>query len=156
MPTVKTTVWIDAPIERVYAIAKDNRAFPEFMEDVEALEIVETQPSDQGTTVVSDWVGKIPTFGMKVRWRQEDRWDDQTKTDHFRQIKGDYDSMSGTWVFTEENGGTRFDSVLEYEYVVPGLGAVVGKVIYGLVVKNMEGVLDAIKRRAETAPAINP
>lgn len=152
MPTVKTTVWINAPLEQVYAIAKDNRAFPDFMEDVESLQIVETD----GSTVVSDWVGKIPTFGMKVRWRQEDRWDDQAKTDTFRQIKGDYDSMSGTWAFTEENGGTRFDSVLDYEYVVPGLGAVVGKVIYGLVVKNMEGVLDAIKRRAEAAPAPNP
>lgn len=145
MPTVDTSVWINAPLAQVYAIAKDNRSFPDFMDDVESLQIVE----EQGPRVVSDWVGKIPTFGLKVKWRQEDVWDDQTKTCHFKQLKGDYDRMDGTWTFTEENEGTRFESTLHYEYVVPGLGPLVGKVIYGLVVKNMEGVLGAIKNRAE-------
>ncbi|MBX3113642.1 MAG: SRPBCC family protein [Fimbriimonadaceae bacterium] len=147
MPTVNTSVWINAPLDRVYAIARDNRSFPEFMEDVESLEIV----SEEGNTVVSDWVGRVPAFGLKVRWTQEDVWDHDAHTCEFTQVKGDYDKMIGTWKFAEENGGTRFDSVLEYEYVVPGLGTLVGKVIYGLVVKNMEGVLGAIKSRAEAA-----
>lgn len=146
MPTVDTTVWIDAPLDRVYAVAKDNASFPEFMDDVESLVITESD----GTRVVSDWVGKIPTFGMKVRWSQEDIWNDDTHVCHFQQIKGDYDEMKGVWSLREENGGTRFDSNLIYEYRVPGLGPLVGKVVYGLVVKNMEGVLNAIKTRAET------
>ncbi|QYK52495.1 MAG: SRPBCC family protein [Fimbriimonadaceae bacterium] len=145
MPTVNTSVWINAPLDRVYAIARDNRSFPEFMEDVESLEIV----SEEGDTVVSDWVGRVPAFGLKVRWTQEDVWDHDAHSCEFTQVKGDYDKMVGSWKFAEENGGTRFDSVLEYEYVVPGLGTLVGKVIYGLVVKNMEGVLGAIKSRAE-------
>ena len=148
MPTVETSVWIDAPIDKVYAVARDNRAFPEFMEDVESLEIVE----EDGDRIVSDWVGKIPTFGLKVKWQQEDTWSPAEHTCHFKQVKGDYDTMSGLWKLTEEKNGTRFDSTLDYEYVVPGLGPLVGKVIYGLVVKNMEGVLEAIKKRAESAP----
>ncbi len=147
MPTVNTSVWINAPLEKVYAIARDNRSFPDFMEDVESLEIV----SEQGNTVVSDWVGKVPAFGLKVRWTQQDIWDHEAHSCEFTQVKGDYDKMIGSWKFTKENGGTKFDSVLEYEYVVPGLGTLVGKVIYGLVVKNMEGVLVAIKSRAEAA-----
>jgi len=147
MPTVNTSVWINAPLEKVYAIARDNRSFPDFMEDVESLEIV----SEEGNTVVSDWVGKVPAFGLKVRWTQQDIWDHEAHSCEFTQVKGDYDKMIGSWKFTEENGGTKFDSVLEYEYVVPGLGTLVGKVIYGLVVKNMEGVLGAIKSRAEAA-----
>lgn len=145
MPTVETSVWIQAPLDRVYAIAKDNRKFPDFMEDVKSLEIVE----EDGQRCVSDWVGVVPTFGLKVRWRQEDIWDDAAHTCAFTQLEGDYDSMVGTWKFAEENGGTRFDSTLSYEYSVPGLGPLVGKVIYGIVVKNMEGVLGAIKKRAE-------
>ena len=145
MPTVETSVWIQAPLDRVYAIAKDNRKFPDFMEDVKSLEIVE----EDGQRCVSDWVGVVPTFGLKVRWRQEDIWDDAAHTCDFTQLEGDYDSMVGTWKFAEENGGTRFDSTLSYEYSVPGLGPLVGKVIYGIVVKNMEGVLGAIKKRAE-------
>lgn len=147
MPTVNTSVWINAPLDRVYAIARDNRSFPDFMEDVESLVIV----SEEGNIIVSDWVGKVPAFGLKVRWTQQDVWDHDAHTCEFTQVKGDYDKMIGSWKFTEEKEATRFDSVLEYEYVVPGLGTLVGKVIYGLVVKNMEGVLGAIKSRAEAA-----
>lgn len=146
MPNVKTSVWINAPLDKVYAIARDNRSFPEFMEDVDSLEVT----SETETTVVSDWVGRVPAFNLKVRWTQEDVWNHDTHTCTFTQVKGDYDKMVGTWQFSAENDGTRFDSVLDYEYSVPGLGPLVGKVIYGLVVKNMEGVLGAIKKRAET------
>lgn len=147
MPTITTSIWIDAPIDKVYAIARDNRSFPEFMDDVDSIEIV----SEEGNVVVSDWVGRVPAFGLKVRWTQRDDWNDTDHTCAFSQVKGDYDKMDGTWIFTEENNGTKFDSVLDYEYSVPGLGPLVGRVIYSLVVKNMEGVLAAIKNRAETA-----
>lgn len=147
MPTVETSVWIDAPLEVVFAIAKDNESFPEFMSDVESLQIVESD----GDRVVSDWVGKVPKFGLRVRWRQVDVWDNAAHTCQFSQVQGDYDKMEGSWRFKEENGGTRFDSTLDYEYVVPGLGPLVGKVIYGLVVENMEGVLNSIKKRAESS-----
>jgi uncharacterized membrane protein len=145
MPTVETSVWVDAPLSHTYAVAKDNESFPEFMEDVKSLEIVER---DGGRTV-SDWVGIVPTFGLKVRWRQEDVWDDAAYTCRFRQLSGDYDKLEGEWRFVEERGGTLFLSTLEYEYVVPGLGPLVKKVIHGIVVKNMDGVLGAIKARAE-------
>lgn len=145
MPIVETTVHIDAPLERVYEVAKDNRSFPEFMKDVKSLEIVETD----GPRVVSDWVGIVPTFGLKLRWRQEDVWDDVEHVCRFRQLKGDYDKLEGTWLFREEDGGTRFESVLDYEYMVPGVGALVKKVVHNLVIKNMDGVLGAIKERSE-------
>jgi len=147
MPSVETSVWISAPLDKVYAIAKDNRSFPDFMDDVKSLEIIESSDG----RVVSDWVGVVSAFGLKVRWRQEDLWDDEARVCHFRQLSGDYDQLDGTWTFKEENGGTRFDSLLNYEYVVPAVGPLVKKVVHSLVVKNMDGVLGAIKRRAESA-----
>ena len=117
------------------------------MADVESLEIVERG----GRRIVSDWVGVVPTFGLRIRWRQEDVWDDQARTCDFKQLEGDYDVLEGRWTFTEQDGGTRFDSTLNYEYSVPGLGALVKKVIHNIVVKNMEGVLGSIKQRAEQA-----
>lgn len=145
MPTVESTIWIEAPLETVYAIAKDNRAFPEFMKDVKSLTVVE----EDGPRVISDYVGVVPQFMLKVRWQQEDIWDDANHVCTFRQLKGDYDKLEGTWTFKEENGGTRFDSFLEYEYNVPTLGPLVSKVIYGIVVKNVENILAAIKMRSE-------
>ena len=145
MPTVETSTWIDAPIGSVYAIAKDNESFPEYMDDVISLVVVERD----GNRVVSDWVGVISSFGLKIRWRQEDIWNDAVHQCSFSQISGDYDKLEGTWRFAEENGGTRFESGLDYEYVVPGIGPLIKKVIHNIVVKNMDGVLAAIKARAE-------
>lgn len=147
MPTVETETWIAAPLEKVYAIAKDNESFPEYMKDVKSLAIVETD----GERVVSDWVGLIPQFMLKVRWRQEDVWDPAAHRCVFRQVSGDYDKMEGVWEFAEENGGTRFKSFLEYEYNIPTLGPLVKKIVHGIVIKNMENVLEAIKKRAESA-----
>lgn len=146
MPNVTTTVWIEAPLDRVYEIAKDSRSFPDFMKDVKSVTPVETD----GNRFVSDWVGVIPTFGLKVRWRQEDLWDDGAHRCEFKQVSGDYDKLEGTWEFREENGGTRFDTNLEYEYNVPTLGPLVKKVVYNIVVKNLENINEAFKKRAES------
>lgn len=145
MPTVDTTVWIAAPLNKVYEIAKDSRSFPEFMKDVESVTPVE----NEGNRFVADWVGLIPQFRLKVRWRQEEVWDDATHSSAFKQLKGDYDMLEGTWKFSEENGGTRFEQHLDYEYNVPTLGPLLKKVIYTIVVKNLGSINEAIKARAE-------
>lgn len=146
MPTVPTSVIVHAPLDVIYAVAKDNRSFPLFMPDVKSLTVVE----EDGPRVVSDWIGVISAFNVKVRWKQEDVWDDATHTCKFKQLEGDYDLMEGTWTFTEIGDGvTRFDSNLEYEYDVPLLGPVVRKVVHSLVIKNMDSVLAALKQRAE-------
>lgn len=147
MPTVDTTTWIDAPIDKVYAIAKDNETFPEFMKDVKSLTVVERD----GNRIVSDYVGLVPKFMLKVKWQQEDLWDDESYSCAFRQLKGDYDELDGKWWFVEENGGTRFNSTLNYVYNVPTLGPLVKKVIHNIVIENMDNILEAIKKRAESS-----
>src|SRR5437870_2980078 len=99
MPTVETTVWINAPLEKVYGIARDSKTYPEYMNDVKSVTPVE----EEANRFVADWVGIITTFGLKVRWRQEEVWDDATHSSQFRQLTGDYDRLEGTWRFKEEN-----------------------------------------------------
>lgn len=147
MPTVETTTWIDAPLETVYAVSKKNQDFPNFMKDVQSLTIVESD----GNRVVSDWVGVVSAFGLKIRWRQEDVWDDEAHVCRFKMLKGDYDKLEGHWTFQEDNGGTRFDSHVDYEYKVPGIGPLIYKVIHGLVVKNLDDTLQAIKSKSESS-----
>ena len=147
MSTVETSVWINAPLSKVYEIAKDNRSFPEFMKDVQSINVIEEGPEGR---VVSDWVGLISAFNIKVRWQQEDVWDDAARTCKFRQLKGDYDQMEGIWTFVEENGGVRLTTNLEYEYNVPTLGPLVKKVVHHLVVQNLESMNAAFKSRAES------
>lgn len=145
MPAVDTSVLINAPLDKVYEIAKDSRSFPDFMKDVQSVTPVE----EDGNRFVADWVGVVPQFMLKVRWRQEDRWDDAGHTCHFKQIKGDYDQLEGVWTFVPQDGGTLFSTHLDYEYNVPTLGPLVKKVIHSIVVKNLENINEAIKARAE-------
>ncbi|MDX2066199.1 MAG: SRPBCC family protein [Fimbriimonadaceae bacterium] len=145
MPTVEVTIWIDAPLDRVYAIAKDSERYPDYMAEVQSVTVVERE----GGRVVSDWLGIVPKFGLKIRWRQEEQWDDATTSSNFRQVKGDYDQLEGSWRFREERGGTRFDQSITYVYNVPTLGPLVKGVIHKIVVQNVESVAAAIKQRAE-------
>lgn len=146
MPTVETTVWINAPLEKVFAIARNSKSYPEYMKDVKSVTPVEEEES----RFVADWVGIVPTFGLKVRWRQEEIWDDANHSSTFRQVSGDYDKLEGAWTFQEENGGTRFNQKLDYEYNVPTLGPLVKKVIHSIVVKNLENINEAFRQRAES------
>lgn len=144
MPIVETSVIIPAPLATLYAIAKDTAKYPDYMKEVQSITIRE----QEGGRVVADWVGIVPTFGLKVRWTQEEIWDDATHSSTFRQIEGDYDRLEGTWKFTEEGMGTRFEQRLDYEYNVPTLGPLVKRVIHAVVVKNLDAINEAFARRA--------
>lgn len=148
MPTVETSVLIPAPLERVYAIAQDTARYPEYMREVQSILITEQETTATGQRVVADWVGVIPQFGLKVRWTQEEEWDDGAHTSRFRQLKGDYDHLAGTWRFAAEDGGTRFDQSLEYEYNVPTLGPLVKRVILAVVKANLEAINAAFAKQA--------
>lgn len=145
MPVVETTTWINAPIEKVYAIAKDSASYPKYMKEVQSITVVE----EDGDRLVEDWVGFVPQFMLKVRWRQETVWFDGELRSTFKQLKGDYDRLEGSWTFQEENGGTRFNQVVDYEYNVPTLGALVKKVIHSIVVKNLEAINVAFNEQAQ-------
>jgi len=117
------------------------------MQDVESVEVV--KESEDKTRTVTRWVGRIPQFNMKVRWTQEDFWDEKEKRIEFRQTEGDYDSMYGFWEFRQVGAETELHSHLEYEYNVPLLGNLLQKVIKHLVTTNLDSMLEAIKKRAE-------
>ncbi len=146
MTTVQNKVIIDAPISSVWDIARNAEAFPEFMKDVESVEVM-TRNND---TVLTKWVGRVPTFGIKVKWTQEDVWKESDYICIFKQIEGDYDSMDGVWKFSELDGKTVFESTLNYEYHIPGLGAIVNKVIEKLARDNMQSILEGIKLKSES------
>ncbi|HWP30665.1 MAG TPA: SRPBCC family protein [Fimbriimonadales bacterium] len=149
MPTIELTKRISAPIERVIEIARDHASYPRFMKDVESVEVIK-ESADKSKTLTR-WVGRIPQFNMKVRWTQEDFWDEDKKRIEFRQTEGDYDSMSGYWEFRKVGDESEIYSHLEYEYNVPLLGNLLQKVVKHLVTANLDSMLEAIKQRAESA-----
>ena len=150
MPRVESSILINAPRDRVLAVARDNAAFPEFMADVKSLIVTETSPD--GLRVMSDWVGVVQKFGITVRWTEEDVWDLDAGTCTFRQLKGDYDTFAGQWTFTAETPTTtRFDSFLDYGLEIPLVGALVKTLVHKIIQTNLDSTLLAIKTRSENA-----
>lgn len=148
MPVIEHTIWINAPVEKVYAVARDVEQFPQVMPDLESVRILER--SEDGSRTVTEWTGLVREFNnMRVKWTEEDIWDDVTHTCRFRLLKGDLQRMEGEWRMQEENGGTRFLSRLEYDYQVPLLGALVKNLIHKKLDENVRMVLEGIKTRAE-------
>ena len=145
MPSVRSAVTISAPLAEVYALCRDIEAFPEFMDDVEEVEILEQTPERQ----VSRWVGVVKEFKRTITWTEEDFWNDEQHTCRYQQLEGDYSEYGGTWSFEESAGGTDVELVVNYEYDVP----LIGKLIKGLLLKKMQqncdSMLAAIKAEAE-------
>ncbi|MCH8273843.1 MAG: SRPBCC family protein [Armatimonadetes bacterium] len=148
MPIVELTKRIEAPPDAVMDIALDIERFPEFMPDVKSLKVLERK--EDRTYARSEWVGRIPQFGVTVRWEQEERWDFDKRRSDFRQLSGDYDKLEGYWEFREADGGTEFVAYLDYEYNVPLLGSLLKKVVHHIVKQNIDGIMEAIKKRAES------
>jgi ribosome-associated toxin RatA of RatAB toxin-antitoxin module len=149
MPRIELSLLVDAPVDRVYEVARDVEAFPDFMEDLQSLKVLEK--SEDGNRTVTAWVGLIREFKMTVKWTQEDVWNPVTHRDDFKMLKGDMDSMSGYWQFTEEGGQTRFDSLVDYEYNVPLIGPMIKALIKKKMEQNLDAQMKAIKAKAEGA-----
>ena len=84
---------IRAPVDVVYAVARDVEAFPQFMPDVKSVRVLER--SEDGARTLTEWVAYASQLKLQVKWVEEDLWNDQEHTCHFRQAKGDYDQMEG-------------------------------------------------------------
>lgn len=150
MPHIENHAVINAPLETVYDFAKDVELFPQFMPDVESVTVVER--SEDGSRSVVDWVAVASDFKLKVRWTEEDIWDNAAYTCRFRQTKGDYTAYGGLWTFTTEGPDvTRFQSEIDYELDIPLIGPLLKAVVARLMRDNTQKILDAIKARAEEA-----
>ncbi len=145
MATVESMIVIAAPVETVYAIAKDVERFPEFMDDVQDVEIL----GEDGQRRVSHWVGLIEEFNRTLEWTEEDYWHDEEHSCRFEMLEGDFTEYSGIWTFEEEEGGTLVKLVVDYEYAVPLIGPLIKKLLHRKVQQNCDNMLSAIKKQAE-------
>jgi ribosome-associated toxin RatA of RatAB toxin-antitoxin module len=146
MAIVSASTTIHAPLERVYALAKDVERFPEFMPDLERVTILER--TEAGT--VSEWVAVVQ--GRRIRWIEDDAWDDARYTCTFRQRTGDFNRYEGEWRFEATPEGTQTSLTVDFELDIPLAGALLSTLVKILMRKNCESMLAALKGQLE-APA---
>lgn len=146
MASVQASTVINAPLDRVYSLAKEVERFPEFMPDLERVTVLERLP----TGTVTEWVGVVQ--GRKIRWIEEDQWDDAGHTCTFRQRSGDFNRYEGRWEFQKVPEGTRTVLSVDYELDIPLAGALLSTLVKVLMRKNCESMLAALKTQLEGKP----
>ena len=147
MPRLENAITIKADVETVYRTARDVERFPEFMPDVKSLRVLER--SEDGRRTVVEWVGLIPEFKISVKWVEEDRWDDTAHTCDFHLVRGDFKSYGGRWEFIPNPDGTRFTSIVDYEYDIPLIGPLIKGLIFKKMGENVDRLQAALKERVE-------
>lgn len=144
MPKIEVEIFIPAPLDTVYQVAKDIERFPEFFADVESVTIVERTP----TGYTSEWVGIVEKLNRKLKWTELDEWDDAAHVCVFRALAGDWDKYDGVWTFVEKDGGTVMHMQLECDINVPMIGAIIKGLIGKLAKANVENMFEGIRRRS--------
>lgn len=144
MPKIETEIVIPAPLETVYAIAKDIEKFPEFLPDVESVQILER--TDGGFT--SAWVGVVEKLHRKLKWVELDEWDDAAHVCTFHTLSGDWDKYDGVWSFAAQGDGTLMRMQLDCDINVPMIGAIIKGLIGKLAKANVDNMFEGICRRS--------
>ncbi|TAM57998.1 cyclase [bacterium] len=148
MPYVESSITIAAPARHVYDIAKEQERFPEFMPDVETIEVVERRPG----SVLTKW--KTLVEGAPIEWVEEDVFHDDTCCIDYKLLEGDLDKFEGRWTFSEDGSGeTRVTLGVDYDFGVPTLAELIGPTLQKKVEENSAMMLQAIKREAEAKVA---
>ncbi|WP_337843810.1 SRPBCC family protein [Thermus sp.] len=141
MPEVRAERFIPAPPEKVYALAKDLEGLKPYLKEVETLKVL----AQEGHRTKSEWVAVA--MGKKVRWLEEEEWDDAGLKNRFWSPEGDFDRYEGTWAFFPEGEGTRVVLTLTYELTIPIFGGLLQKLVQKLMQENVESLLKGLEER---------
>lgn len=143
MPQVEASVVVQGTPQSVYALAKDMESYPEFMEDVVSIKVIERSP---GRTI-TDWHAKLQ--GKPMRWKEEDLFDDETPHIRYQQVSGDLKKFEGDWFFDAAEGGTKVTLTVDFELGIPMFAAMLNPVAKLVVKSNVESMLRGMKAKLE-------
>lgn len=119
---------IEAPIERVYAVAADVEHLPRWQPEVQTAEVLERDADGNQVLVHTETDTKVRTLAADLRFTYDEpsglRWS---------QERGDVRSLDGAWSFEDLRGGrTRATYSIRVD-----LGRMLGMVVRGPVVDSL-------------------
>jgi ribosome-associated toxin RatA of RatAB toxin-antitoxin module len=133
---------VAASIEDAYRIVIEIEQFPEFMDNVESVEILSTE----GARKTIAWTMIIDDAPLD--WTEEVSYDDKQFRVDFRAIDGIFERFDGYWQVFPEATGSRIDLDLEYELGLPEIAHIISPILKDRLLVNLEAMLTAIQNRA--------
>jgi ribosome-associated toxin RatA of RatAB toxin-antitoxin module len=145
MPEVKIDLAIRAPIDEVWEILVDIERYPESMDHVRSVEIVERL--GERTRRVA-W--SVLLKGSILEWVEEEELDPENHSIVFRQLSGDLEYFDGHWAL-RENGNEETIAVFEvlFEIGIPPLAEMLNPVAQRALQESSIEMLRSIEQRAD-------
>ncbi len=144
MPYVEVSLPVGASREAIYPILKQMDKYPEFMTDLESVEVIERSAD----TTVTKWVSNVD--GRIIRWTERDVFDDANCHIAYRQIDGDLKKFEGEWILTPLDAATtEIKLTVDFEFGIPMIAGLLNPILKKKVKINSENMLKAIKERLE-------
>jgi ribosome-associated toxin RatA of RatAB toxin-antitoxin module len=142
---LKEEIEINANQDIVFKVMLDLEKFPEFIEDVKKITILQ----DEGNKRISEWEAEID--GLLFKWQEEDIYYPQQYKLTYKLIKGDLDKFEGYWEIIKLNDNkSKLVIFLSFDLNIPTLKSLIMPTIKFKVKKNLALMLKAIKSRAES------
>jgi ribosome-associated toxin RatA of RatAB toxin-antitoxin module len=117
--------------------------YPEFMEDLVSVEIIERQAN----MTLSRWVSNVD--GRIIKWTERDIFDDENLHIAYAQTEGDLKQFAGEWLLTAIEGGTEIKLTVNFEFGIPMVAGLLNPILKKKVRDNSMNMLKAIKQKME-------
>jgi len=143
MPYVEVTMPVRCSREGIYPILKDMEKYPDFMEDLVSVAVIERNEN----TTVTKWVSNVD--GRIIKWTELDTFDDENLHIFYSQIEGDLKKMQGEWILTPIPDGTEIKLTVDFEFGIPMIAGLLNPILKKKVRMNSENMLKALKERVE-------
>jgi ribosome-associated toxin RatA of RatAB toxin-antitoxin module len=143
MPYLESEVFIKGDPKEIYNLAVDMEKFPEYMEDVEEVNILERN----GNGTITEWVTNID--GTPIIWTEEDKFDSENLTITYKMIEGDLDKFEGEWKFKVQDDVCNVTLSVDYDFGMPSLTELIGATLESKLRENCQMMLQGMKQKVE-------
>ena len=148
MGIVTSEIEVAADPLSTFRIAREVQTFPSFMPNVKSVQVLERRDDGYAKTA---WVARaqVASIDKDIKWIEEEWWDEAGLKSRYNLLEGDYTKYAGDWEFTPVGNGTKIRLSVDYDLGLPLVGALIGKLLDKIMRDNLDGMLRAIKEKAE-------
>lgn len=149
MGVVVSEIEVSVPPDVAFSVASEVENYPSFMPNIKSVKVLER--NDDGYSKIT-WTASVnvASINKDIIWTEEEWWDKPSKTCKFALLEGDYTRYEGDWAFTQIPNGTRIRLRVDYDLGLPLIGPLINKLLDKIMLDNLNGMLSAIKQKAES------
>lgn len=144
MPQVVSQIVIQGSKQKIYDVIKDMTAYPQFMQNLLSVEILE-----QGeNTDLTHWVSDVD--GRRIVWTERDNFYPEEFKITYAQTEGDLKKMAGAWTLIDVPEGVSVTLTVDFEFGIPMIAGMLNPLLKRKVRENCVNMLQAVQKQIES------